>query len=274
LDAYQFLEVKGMPNEKVLSEKQAIVASLTEKLQSASAGVLVEYAGTTVAVDTELRRKMRAAGVDYAVVKNTLLRFAANNTGLGALDPFLNGTTALAISTTDPVAPAKILSEYAKKNDSTIKIKAGFVEGKTISAAEVTDLAELPSREVLVAQVLGTLLALWGVDLLLAMAPAGLPRIDEVSVNASVLLFTAGVTVLTGVLFGAFPALHAARSNVSSMLKDGMRGSSGGASRAWRPTPSSIPPAAATPSAPRCSTDSSAAGRSSAAPNWATASAR
>jgi large subunit ribosomal protein L10 len=96
---------------------------------------------------------------DYAVVKNTLLRFAANNTGLGGLDPFLNGTTALAISTTDPVAPAKILSEYAKKNDSTIKIKAGFVEGKTISATEVNDLAELPSREVLVAQVLGTLLA-------------------------------------------------------------------------------------------------------------------
>ena len=148
-----------MPNEKVLSEKQAIVASLTEKLQNASAGVLVEYAGTTVAVDTELRRKMRAAGVDYAVVKNTLLRFAANNSGLEALDPFLNGTTALAISNTDPVAPAKILSEYAKKNDSTIKIKAGFVEGKPISAAEVNDLAELPSREVLVAQVLGTLLA-------------------------------------------------------------------------------------------------------------------
>jgi putative ABC transport system permease protein len=85
--------------------------------------------------------------------------------------------------------------------------------------------------------VLGTLLALWGVDLLLAMAPAGLPRIDEVSVNASVLLFTAGVTVLTGVLFGAFPALHAARSNVSGMLKDGMRGSSGGvASRRARNT--------------------------------------
>ena len=75
--------------------------------------------------------------------------------------------------------------------------------------------------------VLGTLLALWGVDLLLAMAPEGLPRIDEVTVNASVLLFTAGVTALTGVLFGLFPALHAARTNVSGMLKDGMRGSSG-----------------------------------------------
>ena len=76
--------------------------------------------------------------------------------------------------------------------------------------------------------VLGTLLALWGVDLLLAMAPQGLPRINEVTVNASVLLFTAGVTALTGVVFGLFPALHAARANVSGMLKDGMRGSSGG----------------------------------------------
>ena len=89
----------------------------------------------------------------------------------------------------------------------------------------------------IVGGVLGTLLALWGVDLLLAMAPEGLPRISEVSVNGSVLLFTAGVTALTGVLFGLFPALHAARANVSGMLKDGMRGSSGGvASRRARNT--------------------------------------
>lgn len=89
----------------------------------------------------------------------------------------------------------------------------------------------------LVGGVFGTLLALWGVDLLLAMAPVGLPRIDEVTVNASVLLFTAGVTALTGVLFGAFPALHAARANVGGMLKDAMRGSSGGiASRRARNT--------------------------------------
>lgn len=148
-----------MPNAKVLSEKQAIVETLSEKLQKASSGVLVEYSGTSVAVDTALRRTMRSAGVEYAVVKNTLLRFAANKAGLDALDPFLNGTTAMAISITDPVAPAKILSEYAKKADSTIKLKAGFVDGKVIDANGVRALAELPPREVLVAQVLGTLLA-------------------------------------------------------------------------------------------------------------------
>jgi large subunit ribosomal protein L10 len=137
-----------MPNAKVLSEKQAIVESLVDKLQNSCAGVLVEYSGTTVAVDTELRRRMRAAGVDYAVVKNTLTRFAANKVGFEALDPVLNGTTALAVSATDPVAPAKILNEYAKKPNSTIKIKAGFVEGKLISAADVIALADLPSREV------------------------------------------------------------------------------------------------------------------------------
>lgn len=148
-----------MPNQKVLSEKQAIVASLTEKLQNASAGVLVDYSGTNVATDTELRKKLREAGVEYSVIKNTLLRFACDNAGLEALDSHLNGTTAIAISANDPVAAAKILKEYAEKKDSTIRIKAGFVEGKAIDAAGVTALAELPSREALVAQVLGTMLA-------------------------------------------------------------------------------------------------------------------
>lgn len=148
-----------MPNAKVLSEKQAIVETLADKLQNSCSGVLVEYSGTTVAVDTELRRTMRAAGVDYAVVKNTLTRFAANKVGFEALDPFLNGTTALAVSATDPVAPAKILNEFAKKPNSTIKIKVGFVDGKLITADEVVALADLPSREVLVATVLGTMMA-------------------------------------------------------------------------------------------------------------------
>lgn len=147
-----------MPNAKVLSEKQAIVAELTEKL-SGAAGVLVDYSGITVAADTEMRKAMRAAGVDYAVVKNTLTRFAAKNVGFDALDPHLNGTTALAVSATDPVAAARIINEYASKKDSKIKIKAGFVSGKIINEAEVKALAELPSKEVLVAQVLGTMIA-------------------------------------------------------------------------------------------------------------------
>ncbi len=147
-----------MPNDKVLSEKQAIVADLTEKLKYAG-GVLVDYSGITVAQDTEMRRALRAANVDYSVVKNTLTRFAAKNVGFDDLDPILNGTTALAVCAEDPVASAKILSEYAGKKDAKIKIKAGFVNGKLISPAEVDALAKLPSKEVLVAQVLGTMIA-------------------------------------------------------------------------------------------------------------------
>jgi len=148
-----------MPNAKVLSEKQAIVEDLAEKLKNSCAGVLVDYTGTNVATDTQMRREMRAAGVDYAVVKNTLTRFAANKVGLDALSPFLNGPTAMAVSEKDPVAAAKLLCEYANKKDSKLKIKVGFINGKLISDKEVQALSELPSREVLVAQVLGTMIA-------------------------------------------------------------------------------------------------------------------
>jgi len=148
-----------MPNAKVLSEKQTIVESLAEKLKNSCAGVLVDYSGTDVATDTKMRREMRAAGVEYAVVKNTLTRFAANKVGLDDLSPFLNGPTALAISAKDPVAAAKLLCEYASKKDSKIKIKVGFIDGKIITDTEVKALSELPSREVLVAQVLGTMIA-------------------------------------------------------------------------------------------------------------------
>jgi large subunit ribosomal protein L10 len=145
-----------LPNAKVLKEKQAIVAELAEKMRTASAGVLVDYKGINVENDTKLRRELRTVGVEYSVVKNTLTRFAAREVGFDALDEHLSGTTALAISPSDPVAAAKILCEFAKKNDK-FKIKAGFVDGKLITAAEVKDLAELPSREVLVAKVLGSL---------------------------------------------------------------------------------------------------------------------
>ncbi|MCI6907953.1 MAG: 50S ribosomal protein L10 [Clostridiaceae bacterium] len=143
-----------MPNAKVLEEKRALVAELTEKMKNASAGVLVDYKGITVADDTKLRRELRAAGVEYAVIKNTMLRFAIDNLGYSELDEQLNGTTALAISPEDPVAAAKILTAYAKKNDK-FKIKGGFVDGKPLNTAEVADLAELPPREVLIAKVLG-----------------------------------------------------------------------------------------------------------------------
>jgi large subunit ribosomal protein L10 len=149
-----------MPNAKVLSEKQAIVAELTEKLQNASSGVLIDYKGITVAEDTALRVALRESNVDYAVVKNTLVRFAANNVGLGDLSSALNGTTSMAISVTDPIAPMNIINKFAKQfGDTKFTIKAGFMDGKVIPLADVMALAELPSKDVLLSQVLGTFLA-------------------------------------------------------------------------------------------------------------------
>ena len=147
-----------MPNAKVLSEKQAIVAELTEKIQKATAGVIVDYKGITVEEDTALRKECREGGVDYAVVKNTLLRFAFNNTGLNDLDDLLNGTTSLALAD-DPVAPARVMADYAKKLEGKFEIKGGFMDGKVISLEEIQALAELPSKEVLQAQALGMMLA-------------------------------------------------------------------------------------------------------------------
>ena len=104
-----------MPNAKVLSEKQAIVAGLTEKVQNAAAGVIVDYKGITVAEDTALRAECRQNNIEYAVVKNTLLRFAFHNVGMTELDEQLNGTTSMAICMDDPVAPARVIADFAKK---------------------------------------------------------------------------------------------------------------------------------------------------------------
>ena len=133
-----------MPNAKVLEQKKTTVAELIEKIQNASAGVIVDYKGINVENDTQLRRKLREAGVEYAVVKNTLLRFAFEATGYSALDSQLKGSTAIAISS-DPVAAAKILAEYSTKTKEAFKIKGGFVDGKVIDADGVKALATLPS---------------------------------------------------------------------------------------------------------------------------------
>ena len=144
------MEVKTrMPNAKVLSEKQAIVASLTEKLQGAAAGVLVDYKGITVSEDTALRAELRKNNVEYAVVKNTLLRFAVNNCGMNELDDLLNGTTSLAICNDDPVAPARIVNDFAKKLGDRFTIKGGFMDGKVMPLNEVMALAEIPPIPVL-----------------------------------------------------------------------------------------------------------------------------
>ena len=149
-----------MPNANVLSAKKAIVAELTEKLKGAASGVLVDYKGITVAEDTALRTECRNNELDYAVVKNTLLRFAVNNCGLEEMDSALNGTTSLALSNGDPIAPMRVINKFATQfNGEKLTIKAGFMDGKVLSMDEITALAELPSKEVLQAQVLGTMLA-------------------------------------------------------------------------------------------------------------------
>lgn len=137
-----------MPNAKILSEKQAIVADLTEKFKNAAAGVIVDYRGITVAEDTELRAQMRANGVEYFVVKNTLARFAAKNVGLDALCDVLEGTTSIAVCEGDPVAAAKVVAEFSKKLAAQEKfiIKSGFVDGKVISPAEVQALPSCPAE--------------------------------------------------------------------------------------------------------------------------------
>ena len=148
-----------MPNAKVLSEKQAIVAALTEQLKNASSGVLVDYKGITVAEDTALRTELRQNEVQYGVVKNTLVRFALNNVGLEGLDDVLNGTTSLATSAGDPIAPMRVVNKYVKQLNDKFVIKGGFMDGKVISLEEIQALAELPSKEVLQAQALGMMLA-------------------------------------------------------------------------------------------------------------------
>ncbi len=145
-----------MPSEKVLQAKQEMVAGLTDKLSTAKAGVIVDYSGINVADDTVLRRKLREAGVEYSVVKNTLLGRAADNAGMGDLKDVLEGTTALATSNTDELAAAKILCEYAEKHEN-FKVKAGFFEGKAIPAETVKELSKVPPKEVLLAMFLGGL---------------------------------------------------------------------------------------------------------------------
>lgn len=144
-----------MPSNKILEQKKQVVTDLTEKIKSAQSIVLADYRGLTVEQDTELRNALRKAGVEYKVVKNTLTSLAMKESGI-EVDDFLTGPTAMAISSSDAVAPAKVLSEFAKKFEK-LELKVGVVEGKVIDLEGVKALAELPSREVLIAKVLGGL---------------------------------------------------------------------------------------------------------------------
>lgn len=146
-----------MPSEKALQSKQEIVAQMKSELNGAVAGVLVDYKGITVANDTKLRRELREAGVDYSVVKNTLLRLALQDTDYSEMASVLENTTAFAVSHEDPVAAAKILAKFSEDSKGAFAIKAGFVEGKVLDAAGVSALAKLPSREQLLVQLLSVL---------------------------------------------------------------------------------------------------------------------
>lgn len=134
-----------MPSEKILQQKQDQVTALKDKLTQAASGVVVDYRGISVANDTKLRRELREAGVEYAVIKNNILRRAAAEAGLGDLAQYTTGTTAFAFSA-DPIAPAKILNKYAEASKGKYAIKGGFMDGKVLDAAGVQAVATLPGR--------------------------------------------------------------------------------------------------------------------------------
>mgnify|MGYP000757996481 FL=1 len=133
-----------MPSKKILEAKQATVAALAEKLKNAAAGVLVKYEGITVEDDTKMRAALRAAGVEYSVIKNSITGRACDEVGYGAMKEHLHGMTALAISAEDPIAPAKILKEYVEKVDS-FEFCAGFIDGAVVDVDTVKELADTPS---------------------------------------------------------------------------------------------------------------------------------
>ena len=136
--------------------KQPIVAEISELLGGAATAVVVDYRGLTVAQDTELRKQLREAGVTYKVYKNTMIRRAAEGTAFAALDPHLEGPTAIAVSKTDATAAARILAEFAKKADK-LEIKGGVVEGNYYDAKGMQVIATIPSREVLLGRLLGSM---------------------------------------------------------------------------------------------------------------------
>lgn len=164
------------------AQKEAQVQEMAERLTGAKGMYLADFTGMTVEKVSALRAKCRAAGVQYKVIKNTLLKRAINAHGVTTLDDFLEGPTALAFSMESEVEPARVLVEFAKDNERPV-IKAGLIGDRLYSADEVKQLASLPPRDVLLAQVLGTLCAplsgfLGSVDALVA-SPARLARALE-----------------------------------------------------------------------------------------------
>ena len=138
-----------MPSTVILEKKQAQVAALAERIKGSVAGVVVDYKGINVEDDTKLRKELREAGVEYTVIKNSILKRAADEAGLDGMDPVLEGTTAIATSAEDYVASARILNKFA----DFFNLKSGYLDGEVIELAKLEALAKLPSREVLLATV-------------------------------------------------------------------------------------------------------------------------
>jgi large subunit ribosomal protein L10 len=145
-----------MPSKVILEQKQQAVADLAEKIKNSVSGVLVNYQGITVEDDTAMRKALREAGVKYMVVKNTLTGRACDQVGYSEMKQYLNGMTAIAISENDAVAPAKVLKKYAD-NVESFKILAGYLDGAVIDDKTVIALADIPSKETLIAKFLGSI---------------------------------------------------------------------------------------------------------------------
>lgn len=143
---------------KILEQKQALVDEISGKLKEAASVVVVDYRGLNVAQVTELRKQLREEGIEFKVYKNSMTRRAAEAAGLEALNEYMTGPNAIAFSTEDVVAPARIINNFAKENDA-LEIKAGVIEGNVATLEEVKALAELPSREGLLSMVLSVLQA-------------------------------------------------------------------------------------------------------------------
>ncbi len=146
-----------MPSAKVLETKKARAAKVAELVKGSVAGVIVDYKGITVEEDTKLRKELREAGVTYFVEKNTMLRIAFKDAGLDSLCDVLEGTTAIAVSDSDQTAPARILGKFAKDHDDKFNLKAGYVDGVIYDAKGVEALSKIPSKETLLAQLVGSL---------------------------------------------------------------------------------------------------------------------
>ena len=140
---------------KVRQLKENKVSEIKEKLEKAQSVIMVNYQGLTVSEDTELRKNLREAGVEYKVYKNTLVTRAANDLGLEKLVEFLEGPVAVALGYDDPTAPARILNDFAKAHKA-LELKAGLVQGEIYDEAKIKELASVPSKEVLIAKLLGS----------------------------------------------------------------------------------------------------------------------